>query len=178
MHDLYLIAGRTGCGKSSISHKVANQLGLKILKSYTTRKQRESELLQSDHIFINEDEFRTYLHDIVAYTEINDNKYFSTKQQLFDSDIYVIDYEGIKYLKEQHLQDLNLIVIYIYCEPDIRRERYLARDNTDIHMFNERNQSEFIQFCEMERFEDYQYIIDNTDDMQESINQLIKIIRK
>ena len=43
MHKLFCIIGRTGSGKSTLVKKAANELGLKILKSYTTRPMRESE---------------------------------------------------------------------------------------------------------------------------------------
>ena len=89
MHNLYLIVGRTASGKDSLTRAVAAKLNLSILSSYATRPRRPGET--NEHIFITPEEVEQYKNDFVAYTKIGDYEYFSTKQQLLESDFYIID---------------------------------------------------------------------------------------
>lgn len=183
-HTIFCICGRTASGKSSIAHRVSKDLGLKQLTSYTTRKPRASEIQFSDHIFINESDIDTYKEDIVAYTEINDNKYFATKNQLMESDIYVIDYEGIQFLKEKNIENLNLVIIFIDAKTDRRMGRYIARvviKNRNyekaINDFLDRDKSEQTQFNEIIERQDYDFMVDNSDDFESAVKQVKVFIK-
>lgn len=102
MKKIILVVGRSASGKSSITREACNKLHLNLVKSYTTRPPRPKELTgESDHYFITEEEYETQKDqfDIVAYTEINGFKYFTTEDILNNSDVYVIDPKGIEYLK-------------------------------------------------------------------------------
>lgn len=97
MDKKFLIVGRSSSGKTSIASAACSELGLKLVKSYTTRPPRnEKESINSkDHIFITEDDVEKYKDDIAAYTEINGYKYFTTMDQIDECDAYVIDPNGI-----------------------------------------------------------------------------------
>lgn len=103
MDKKLLIVGRSSSGKTSIASAACDRLGLKLVKSYTTRPPRnEKEATDSkDHIFISEGDVAKYEDDFAAYTEINGYKYFTTIDQLDECDAYVIDPNGIKSLKEK-----------------------------------------------------------------------------
>ena len=63
------IAGRTAAGKSIIAKKLAERLGLTVLKSYTTRAPRPDEIANpadADHIFVSEAEYDK-LTDIIVF---------------------------------------------------------------------------------------------------------------
>lgn len=55
----------------------------------------------SDHIFISNEEYNK-LQDIAAETEINGCRYCTTVEVLNQCDFYVIDPDGIDYLKKEH----------------------------------------------------------------------------
>lgn len=114
-HNLYCIIGRSASGKSSLAKAVADYFGFQVVKSYTTRPIRPGENLEiSDHIFITEKNVESYQEEMVAYTEINGYKYFTTYQMLMKANIYVIDPNGYKYLKENiKAEEINIIPIYI-----------------------------------------------------------------
>ena len=101
---LITVAGRNSAGKSLIAKKVAEALGLNVVKSYATRKPRPEELQKGlencDHIFVSDEEYDK-LENITAETEINGARYCTTQEILDNSDIYVIDPKGIKDLKER-----------------------------------------------------------------------------
>lgn len=96
---LITVAGRNSAGKSLIAKKVAEALGLNVVKSYATRKPRPEELKKGlencDHIFVSDEEYDK-LENITAETEINGARYCTTQEVLDNSDIYVIDPKGIE----------------------------------------------------------------------------------
>lgn len=95
MHKLYCIIGRTASGKSTITRLVAKKLKMNVLKSYTTRKPRKGETAKnSDHTFILPEDVDSYRDDMVAYTERVGYCSFATKQQIMDSDFYIINPSG------------------------------------------------------------------------------------
>lgn len=137
-----LIVGRTASGKSTLA-KNLEDLGAKILKSYTTREQRNES--DTDHIFITKEEAKTFKNK-VARTVINGNEYFATLEQLEDSDFYIIDPCGIETFLET-MPDTKFEVIYVNTKKSIRKKRFmergaieedfLARDNAENEQFTD-----------------------------------------
>ena len=154
---LFCIIGRTSSGKTSLTKAVAKRLNLKVVKSYTTRPLRPGEIeKESDHYFISEEEYPNYKNDIVAYTEINGYRYFTTSKELEECDMYVIDPEGYYILSNkiysgEYLKGIKTIPIYISTPYDIAKERAAERGD-DLKAWDERYDSENAQFSE---FEDY-----------------------
>lgn len=154
MKRLFCIMGRTCAGKTSLAKAVAELFNMKVVKSYTTRPMREGENEHtSDHIFVSDDEVKLFQGKIAAYTEINDYKYFVTKDMIMNSDIYVIDPDGYKmlteYVKRKELK-IELIPIYIDVDVADQESRYRARGNTR-EQFWERYKSEAEQFSKFEK---------------------------
>ena len=69
---VFLVIGRSGCGKDTLVNYMCQKYGLKKLKSYTTRPQRPNE--EDTHIFISPEDVQKYQDDIIAYTEIKKNE--------------------------------------------------------------------------------------------------------
>lgn len=121
---LLLIVGKSGSGKTTIV-KHLETYGLKTLQSYTTRKQRfEGE---TGHTFITDEEFEN-LENVVATTYFNSNYYCATKEQLDESDTYVIDLDGIEYFKEHYKTDRPIKIVYIKVPTHTLFIRLLKRD--------------------------------------------------
>lgn len=174
------VAGRTAAGKSSIAKKLSDKLGLKLLQSYTTRAPRPDEsadIEHSDHIFISDDEFDK-LQDIAAETTINGVRYCTTMEMLNQSDFYVIDPDGIDYLKKNHSRDFRIVQFYVYAEEDVRRKRFEERGKTK-NEFANRNNAENKQFDEYEQNHGYDIIIfnnGNIDDAVEVMESYVTIV--
>ena len=154
MHKVILIMGRTCSGKSTLARYLSERFNFSILKSYTTRSPRPGEEIQSDHLFISPEEVEQYKDRMIAYTKIGDVEYFATIDQLMESDIYVIDYEGFLYLKERlkaFQEDLLLIPIMISAPKEVRQQRFLYRGSSTVEEFNQREQSEDTQFSALEK---------------------------
>lgn len=128
---LTLLVGESGSGKTVVADFLKNIFGMRVLQSYTTRPPRcEGE---DGHIFVSEEEFEA-LENKVAYTEFDGYKYCATKAQIEESDIYIIDPDGIETLKkykEENGLDKELLTIMIYANPYLRAARMEARGDDD-----------------------------------------------
>jgi len=129
------LVGESGSGKTTLCKELEKQ-GYNIIKSYTTRKQRSKD--EYGHIFINtvptkaisdgEGDFNRIIDkkDMIAYTFYNNQHYWATKKQYQGKgvSIYVIDPDGVKYLREK-VTDTKILTIYIKCDKEIRLLRML-----------------------------------------------------
>lgn len=177
---IFLIVGRTSSGKSSITRAVCQALGLKQVKSYTTRPMRESEKKNpdaSEHYFITEEEVKQYENDIAAYTEINGYKYFTTKEILNQSDCYVIDPNGIEDLKKRCSDDYDFITIYLRRPKSGIKRSYLQRGDS-FKSFSARYDAENEQFTQYELKGDWDYHILNNGTFDEGVEKMKRIITK
>lgn len=159
MKTLILLVGQSSSGKDSIASLLEKD-GYKILKSYTTRPKRIGE--GNTHIFIKPKDVYQYKNDFVAYTKIGDYEYFSTKQQLFDSQIYIIDPVGIKYLKSK-IKNIKFVVIYINVDTKERfkRAKKIRKDN--VKEIIKRFKAEKQQFDEFKINAEFDYSVSNYD---------------
>lgn len=66
------------------------------MQSYTTRPKRHPN--ETGHIFVQEEDFEQYKNDICAYTEFDGHKYWTTYEQIDESDLYIIDPAGVESL--------------------------------------------------------------------------------
>lgn len=158
---IFLIVGKTSSGKDSFVLEACREFRLNQLISYTTRPKRCRD--EDTHIFIDSYEVEQYKDDMIAYTKIGDYEYFATKKQLKNSSFYIVDYEGIKWMRKYapNLADYKLVTIYIYAPDDDREYRANARG--DGNAFYKRCFAENKQFDEMMSKYDFDYFIKNTD---------------
>lgn len=169
---LLLIVGQSGSGKTTIVEKLEKEYGLKSVQSYTTRKPRfEGE---TGHTFITLDEFENInKSDIVAYTYFDNNHYFATKQLLDESDIYVIDPDGITYMKDEyHNKQIKIIIIQVPLY--IRIYRMFKRGDKFIQIIKRlRN--------DYKKFKNIKAIADNiviNKDLNQSVCEVLNIYRR
>ena len=176
------IAGRTAAGKSIIAKKLAERLGLTVLKSYTTRAPRPDELANpadADHIFVSETEYDK-LTDIIAETCIYGNRYCTTKEILKDSDCYVIDPDGLSYIKKNLEPCFRLAQFYVYADEDIRKKRFMERGKSESE-FLVRSDAENEQFSTYEDEHGYDIIIFNNGNIEDAVDIMesyVKLIIK
>lgn len=161
-HVLMCIMGESACGKDTLVNELCKRNGWTQLISYTTRPQRRNE--GATHIFVDTDIYMAMKenNEIAAYTYINNNHYWSTIDQLYDSDFYIIDPSGIASLKELNLPNLRIVTVYINVPEDIRKERAMKRGD-DVVIYKARYFSERNQFREMKKNMDVDYVVPNID---------------
>lgn len=145
---MYLIVGRTGSGKDYLANLLAKE-NMKMVKSYTTRPKRHDD--EDTHIFVTKEEADT-ITDKVATTEINGYEYFATASQVNESDIYIIDPNGVKELTK-NMPDATFHIVYVKADDMNRRFNAVKRADDKIKeemVFEQRDASEDEQFTDFE----------------------------
>ena len=161
-HVLMCIMGESSSGKDSLVTELCTRNGWSQVCSYTTRERRVNE--GETHRFVDEDFFNQlkFSNQIAAYTYINGNHYWSTIDQLSESDFYIIDPIGGQSLKALHLPNLRIVTVYINVPEDIRKQRAMNRGD-DMNVYRNRCMSERSQFRDMKKNMDVDYVVSNID---------------
>lgn len=181
MTKKFLIVGRSASGKTSIASSACDRLGLKMVKSYTTRPPRnEEEATDSrDHIFISEEDFVQYKDDIAAYAEINGNRYFTTNSTLSDDNawnVYVINPDAILPLREKYKDKYQFIIVYVRTTQSIAKER--AKKRSDDNVYDSRAESEDEEFTTFEKSMAWDYHLLNNDTFERAVETMCKFMKK
>ena len=161
-HVLMCVMAESAAGKDKLVNELCNRNNLTQLISYTTRARRANE--DDTHIFVDEETYQQMKDDnnIAAYTYINGNHYWSTINQLYESDFYVIDPRGVESLKALNLPNLHLVTIYVNVPEDVRKERAKLRGD-DMNVYRNRCLSEREQFRDMKKNMNVDYVVPNID---------------
>lgn len=125
MKKVFCLMAYSGAGKTEVA-KALEKRGYRVLQSYTTREPRTEN--EWGHNFCTVDEYEKFKNngEIAAYTYFDNHHYFSTKSQLNETDIYVIDPDGIENLK-QNISDIEFITIYLKVDKNTRMRRMQQR---------------------------------------------------
>lgn len=156
------VVGESGSGKSYLVDKACEFFGATQVKSYTTRPPRKND---DSHIFVSSEEFDKIRDDIVAYTMFDGNEYGATKEQCDNNLFYVVDFNGVKMLKEQYDGDIH--TIYVDCpyahriiNMENRGDRFdtiTQRVKNDKEMFDFDNNPELFELIDS-------FFVNKTDD--------------
>lgn len=161
-HVLFCIMGESSAGKDTLIQRLCQLCNFKQLISYTTRPRRDNE--GATHIFVDDTFYQQAKQndEIAAYTNINNYHYWSTIEQLYNSDLYTLDPDGVKSLRSLNLPNLKIVTVYINVPEDIRRDRAMERGDNPL-TYRERCMSERNQFKDMKKNMDVDYVIPNID---------------
>ena len=162
-HVLLCVLGRTAAGKDHLVQRLCERTELKQLISYTTRDRRQNE--GDTHQFVSEEDYHNMLanNQVAVDTNIAGSYYWSIIPQLYEADVYIVDYVGYKKLKTLNLPNLRLVSVYINVPDEIRKERALNHRKDDRHKFMQRDFDERQQFREMLKNADFDYSISNIE---------------
>lgn len=125
---LYLFVGKSASGKTTVANMLEGIGKYKSVQSYTTREPRFDG--ETGHIFVSNEQFNE-LKDIVAYNVYNNNQYGATKEQVDNSDIYVIDTPGVEMLLEKYETERKIVVLYFDASIRTRIDRMINRHDCD-----------------------------------------------
>lgn len=161
-HVLLCVMAESSAGKDTLVNKLCEITGYNQLISYTTRPRRTNE--GDTHIFVTDEDYQKMFEEgrVAAYTEINGYKYWSTIDQLYLMDIYVIDPFGIETLKQLNLPNLKIVSVYINVPEEIRQQRAKSRGD-NMGVYRSRSLSERQQFRDMKKNMAVDYVIPNTE---------------
>ena len=170
------IVGKTGTGKDTIAKFLFEEYGIESICSYTTRPKRDYETDGIEHYFIDKEKMQ-YLKDnehIIAYT-INDKtgiEYCATAESINDDKIvYIINPDGITYLKKNLPEGFALKIIYCDLDEKIIESRVIERGD-NIEIFRKRLSSEREEFDTFRNSKQYDLLVDSSLSKEEVRNQV------
>lgn len=169
MKYIYLIVGRSGSGKSTITDYIVNSSDLTQVDSYTTRPKRGPD--DKNHTFITEEEFDK-LENLCAYTEINGYRYGVTSDMIDNNDLYIIDPSGVEYFKKNYNGSKKPFVIKIDVPEKICKERMLSRGDSKENVRKRLEEFDTV----FDTFRDYDLLVENTGSIEDSATKIIKAI--
>lgn len=147
MSTLYLICGKIGSGKTYISKRMEEDLGIRRLRKITTRPRRDGET-NDEYIFVDKEEFNKYkLNKNIllesSFRTIGTNSESAiwrygvitpSKIESNDDCFAVVDSQMI--YNERHLNDVRikcnadyLKIIYISADTEVRLRRCIERED-------------------------------------------------
>ena len=80
-------------------------------------------------------------------------------------------------LYEYHLEDMFDCIIFVYSDPELRREKAMLRDNITIEEYNNRMKDQIPDEIKLKK-SDFAIVNDFTDNVLKEINKLHKILQK
>lgn len=177
---LFLVVGRTNSGKDTLTNKMSDYYHIPVIVSCTDRPMRFHETDGKEHTFFTKTQMDRLLdtHEVLAYTKIENPKthkegfrYCVTKKYVDrlkgNSAFYIIDPNGLSYLKEHFGDDYDLTVISIMAPEETRRRRSMARKDTDFEtrMANENDQFNLFE----NNLNNYDYQIRNDGALEDAM---------
>ncbi len=161
-HVLLCVIGESSSGKDSLTNKLCETMGYSAICSYTTRPRRDGE--GDTHIFVDDTVYEEMLSEgrIAAYTEISNYRYWTTTDQLWAHDVYIIDAAGLITLKNLNIPNLRLVSVYINV-PEAERKARAQKRGDNMSVYRARAASERNQFRDMKRNMTVDYVIPNMD---------------
>lgn len=151
-----IIVGAGGSGKDYLKNALCERYGLKPSVGYTTRPMRPGDINGIDYHFVSDDEFNKMIEsdEFMQWQEFNGWKYGTSKSDYLDSDVLIMNVDGLDLLGDATRKEC--FVVYVDIEEDVRRHRLHSRKDADI--VERRIMSDREQFT---NFDDYDYRISN-----------------
>ena len=186
---LICIVGETASGKDSITNAAIKKMSkyeIRPVCSYADRPKRENETEGVEHYFISTEEFNKLKkereNDILAYTHIKNKitnkgyQYMALNDELSKSHVYIIDPQGLEFLKENYSHSVDIITVYIYASLKTRLNRASTRSDFNTE-FQNRVEAETEQFNDFRNNHLYDYKIDNNknNSFEIAVNKLCNI---
>lgn len=168
-----LIIGRTASGKDTLADALRRAYGMTFVKSCTTRPRRTPG--EDTHVFLTKRQAEPLARDAVAYTKIGDYIYFTTAQQVMETEGYVIDPIGMRMLCT-NMPDTQFAIAYVHADDAQRRRHALQRGDAarEAVAFAKRDASEDAEFDRFER-DIAAYADGNTTALPPNVTNVIRI---
>jgi len=178
--NLIVISAPSGSGKTSLATRALEQIPqLKFSVSHTTRKPRPGERDQVEYFFVSEKEFEEMIEQdtFLEHARVYGN-YYGTSRAFVDEQLSVgydvlldLDVQGAAQVKKSYPE---AILVFVFPPSlEVLKERLMNRGLDDPGVINKRLK---IAKREIERYEDYQYVIINGE-IEESLGELKSIIQ-
>ena len=124
---MIVLSGASASGKTEAAKMLMAKYGIKKAITTTTRPMRINEVNGRDYFFVNKEQFEELIKEdkFVEHTIYNGNYYGSSKDQIANDRVVVIDLEGLK--SYSRLNDPRIVTFYLSTSEEIRYKRMLER---------------------------------------------------
>ena len=176
---LFVIAAPSGAGKTTLVKKlVENHPDLRFSISYTTRKQRRTEVDGVDYLFIDVTTFEAKRDEgeLLEYAEVFDNHYATSRSQvekhLADGHnvLLEIDWQGARQVRAAMPECVTIFVLPPSLEELERRLRDRRTDNPDVIARRLRD-----ALSDMSHWDEFDYVIIN-DKLEQAVTDLENVL--
>ena len=128
---MIVLSGASASGKTEAAKMLMAKYGIRKAITTTTRSMRVHEQDGRDYFFVTKEKFNQLIKEdkFVEYTNYNGNYYGSTKDQIANDRVVVIDLEGLK--SYSRLNDKRIVTFYLSTCEEIRYKRMLERGDKE-----------------------------------------------
>ena len=128
---MIVLSGASASGKTEAAKMLMAKYGIQKAITTTTRPMRVNEVNGRDYFFVSKEKFDQLIKEdkFVEYTNYNGNYYGSTKDQIANDRVVVIDLEGLK--SYSRLNDKRIVTFYLSTCEEIRYKRMLERGDKE-----------------------------------------------
>lgn len=177
MNALIVFAGPSGSGKDSVVDELARRHpNWKKLLSCTTREKRYFN--ESTHIFCSAEDYSAdkINGNVIAETRYNNNIYWSNKDQVDASTLYVVDVKGVKDLRNNY-KNKRIIAVGLSVSPATAEKRMKMRGDSP-EKIKERLAYDSEAFNELSDVCDATFAVDDMsiDDVATLVEAFISVI--
>lgn len=165
---MLVLSSPSGAGKTTLSRRLlAEDPGVTLSISVTTRKMRPGEQDGRDYSFIDRRKFNALVEndELLEYAEVFDNSYGTPKKPVMDAlaagrdVLFDIDWQGTQQLREKARTDLVSVFVLPPSIPELEcRLRARAQDDYDTILHRMSKAAD-----EMSHWAEYDYVIINRE---------------
>lgn len=146
---IIVVAGKMGAGKDTVLEEMKNQ-GFKRLVCYTTRKMRPKEIDGVNYHYVSDSDFKHKLEcgffaESREYSTADGKKFYGTSAEDLISGKYDFVELSLDAIINVRNQGIDLIVIYLDCPDEVRKDRALRRSD-DVAEVERRLNDETLEF--------------------------------
>lgn len=123
---LYFLTAKSGTGKDTVADMLNEFLGLRKVKSVTTRQRRYP--TEDVYYYITDEEYDNA--DLAQHSSFSGCRYGATLDEVNASQLFVICPEGMPELIESY-KERPIVALYLDSTDDTRRARMKARGDSD-----------------------------------------------
>lgn len=176
---LFVIAAPSGAGKTTLVKKlVGNHPDLRFSISYTTRKQRRTEVDGVDYLFIDVATFEAKRDEgeLLEYAEVFDNYYATSRSQVEKhlaeghNVLLEIDWQGARQVRAAMPECVTIFVLPPSLEELERRLRDRRTDNPEVIARRLRD-----ALSDMSHWDEFDYVIIN-DKLEQAVTDLENVL--
>jgi guanylate kinase len=165
---MLVLSSPSGAGKTTLSRRLlAEDAGVTLSISVTTRKMRPGEVDGRDYQFIDRRHFHAMVKngELLEYAEVFDNSYGTPAKPVMDAlaagrdVLFDIDWQGTQQLREKARTDLVAVFVLPPSIPELeRRLKTRAQDDYDTILHRMAKASD-----EMSHWAEYDYVVINRE---------------